>query len=211
MTWTQMYLVCFLLGFSLSAVSWLLGVMGLHLPHLHAHGAAAGHGGPHVNMGHGGHGGGHAGGGNSALAHASSGPSFFNFSTATAFLAWFGGSGYLFTRYSSVWPLAGLLLAAAVGVSGAAVVFVFMAKVLYSPHENLDPDDYDVVGLLGVVSVPIRAGGTGEILFTQVGARRVAGARSDDGSAIAKGVEIVITRYQNGLAYVKTWAEMSKG
>ena len=44
--WTQIYLVCFLLGFSLSAVSWLLGVMGLHLPHLHAHGAGAGHGAP---------------------------------------------------------------------------------------------------------------------------------------------------------------------
>jgi hypothetical protein len=209
--WTQMYLVCFLLGFSLSAVSWLLGVMGLHLPHLHAHGAGAGHAGPHAGLGHGGGHGAHAGGGHSGLAHAVSGPSFFNFSTATAFLAWFGGTGYLLTRYSSVWPLAGLLLAAAVGVSGAAVVFAFMAKVLYSPHENLDPDDYDVVGLLGVVSIPIRAGGTGEILFTQVGVRRVAGARSEDGASIAKGIEVVITRYQNGLAYVKTWSEMANG
>ena len=208
--WTQIYLVCFLLGFSLSAVSWLLGVMGLHLPRLHAHGATAGHGGPHVSVGHGGGHGAHAGGGHSALAHASSGPSSFNFSTATAFLAWFGGTGYLLTRYSSVWPVAGLFLAAAVGVSGAAVVFAFMAKVLYSPHENLDPDDYDVVGLLGVVSIPIRAGGTGEILFTQAGGRRVAGARSEDGSAIAKGVEVVIMRYHKGLAYVKTWAEMAE-
>ena len=29
MTWTNIYLVCFLLGFSLSAVSWLLGALGL--------------------------------------------------------------------------------------------------------------------------------------------------------------------------------------
>src|SRR2546430_12474480 len=88
--WTQIYLVCFLLGFSLSAVSWLLGVMGLHLPHLHAHGAAAGHGGPHGGVGHGGGHGAHAGGGPSAHAHAAGGPSVFNFSTATAVLAGFG-------------------------------------------------------------------------------------------------------------------------
>src|SRR5205809_338738 len=130
--WTQIYLVCFLLGFSLSAVSWLLGVIGLHLPHLHAHGATAGHGGPTVSVGHGSGHVAHAGGGHSALAYASIGPSFFNFSTATVFLAWFGGTGYLLTRYSSVWPVAGLLLTAAVGVSGASVVLSFMAKVLSS-------------------------------------------------------------------------------
>ena len=32
MTWTSLYLVCFLLGFSLSAVSWLIGALHLHLP-----------------------------------------------------------------------------------------------------------------------------------------------------------------------------------
>jgi len=46
MTWTSLYLVCFLLGFSLSAVSWLLGALHLHLPHEF-------HGGPHLH-GHGG-------------------------------------------------------------------------------------------------------------------------------------------------------------
>ena len=197
MTWTQIYLVCFLLGFSLSAVSWLMGAIGLHLPHVHAHGVNV-----HVH-GHGGH-------AHAPHAHGDGGPGFFNFSTATAFLAWFGGAGYLFTRYSSVWPVAGLLVSALVGVAGAAIVFVFMAKVLYSPHENLDPDDYEVVGQLGKVSIPIRSGGTGEILFTQAGSRRVAGARSEDGAAIDKGIEVVVTRYQNGLAYVKKWSEMSQ-
>ena len=54
MTWTSIYLVCFLLGFSLSAISWLLGALHLHLPHVfhgglhahgHAHGGHAGHAG----------------------------------------------------------------------------------------------------------------------------------------------------------------------
>jgi len=204
MTWTNVYLVCFLLGFLLTAFSWLLTMAGGHLPTLH--------GGPH---GHGGtlhtHAGGSVGGrsaGGGARSSATTAPSPVNFSTLTAFLAWFGGAGYLLTRYANVWPLAALALALGVGVAGAAVVFWFMAKVLWSPDENLDPDDFDVVGLLGTVSSPIRDGGTGEILFQQAGARRVAGARSETGEAIAKGVEVVITNYQNGLAYVKTWDEM---
>ena len=204
MTWTSIYLVCFLLGFSLSAVSWLLGALHLHLPHEF-------HGGPHLH-GHGGfaHAGhaGHAG----HIAHSAdllSAPTPFNFSTATAFLAWFGGAGYLLTRYAELWPPVALLAALAVGGVGASLVFWFMASVLWSPHENLDPDDYEIVGLLGVVSSPIRAGGTGEILFAQAGARRVAGARSEDGQAIDKGVEVVITRHEKGLVYVRTWAELA--
>ncbi len=197
MTWTSIYLVCFLLGFSLSVISWLLGALHLHLPH-------AFHAGPHAH----GHGHGHAGHAEHS-AHFADAPSPFNFATATAFLAWFGGAGYLLTRYGDLWPPVALLLAILVGSAGASLVFWFMARVLWSPHENLDPDDYDVVGLLGVVSSPIRAGGTGEILFAQAGARRVAGARSEDGHAIDKGVEVVITRHEKGLVYVRTWAELS--
>jgi hypothetical protein len=152
----------------------------------------------------------HGGAAHDAAAHAAAAPSPINFSTATAFLAWFGGAGYLLTRYSEVWPVVALLMAAGVGWSGAALVFWFMAKVVWSPNENLDPDDFDLVGLLGTVSSPIRPGGTGEILFQQAGTRRVAGARSETGDPIGKGVEVVITRYENGLAYVRTWAEISK-
>jgi len=202
MTWTTVYLVCFLLGFSLSAVSWLFGVLHLHpyLPHV-----GHGHGGGHAHSGHGDH---SAHAGSHASAHGSA-PSPFNVATLTAFLAWFGGAGYLLTRYADIWPLAALLLAIIVGCAGASLVFWFMAKVLWAPDENLDPDDYEVVGLLGVVSSAIRAGGTGEVLFSQAGARRGAGARSEDGGAIDKGVEVVITRQQNGLVYVRAWTELA--
>src|SRR2546430_11441430 len=203
MTWTNVYLVCFLLGFLLSAASWLLGVAGLH-PHIHAHGGPHGHVHVHADAPH-------AGGGHSHATSAATAPSTINFSTLMAFLAWFGGAGYLLTRYTELWPIASLLVASGVGLVGSAIVFSVMAKVLWSAGENLDPDDYDVVGLLGTVSSPIRPGGTGEILFQQAGARRVAGARSEDGVAIEKGVEVVITRYENGLAYVRTWEELAAG
>ena len=200
MTWTSMYLVCFLLGFSLSAISWLLGVVHLHVPHvLHAF-ARRRTARARRTHGHGGH---------ARTRRTAAGPSPFNFATVTAFLAWFGGAGYLLTRSGRSGRRSRSSPPIAVGAAGASLVFWFMAKVLWSPHENLDPDDYDLVGLLGVVSSPIRAGGTGEILFTQAGARRVAGARSEDGQPIEKGVEVVITRLQNGLVYVRTWAELS--
>src|SRR5580765_2208555 len=200
MTWTTVYLVCFLLGFSLSAVSWLLGALHLHLPHI-------GHGGVHAH-GHGGHAGRSARAGqHHANAHGA--PSPFNVATLTAFLAWFGGAGYLLTRYADLWPLAALLLAIVVGSAGASLVFWFMSKVLWAADENLDADDYEMLALLGVVSSPIRAGGTGEVLFSQAGARRGAGARSEDGRAIDKGVEVVVTGHRNGLVYVRTWTDLA--
>jgi hypothetical protein len=42
-----------------------------------------------------------------------------------------------------------------------------------------------------------------------MGTRRVCGARSDDGSALANGVEVVVTRYERGIAYVQLWSELS--
>jgi hypothetical protein len=64
-----------------------------------------------------------------------------------------------------------------------------------------------MVGVLGKLSSPIRAGGTGELIYSQEGTRRVAGARSEDGAAIPKGIEVVVTRYEKGIAYVRTWEE----
>ena len=198
MTWASFYLTCFLLGFSLSLVSFLLGALNLHGLHLFH-----GHVTPHAGHGHAPHSAGGSGGG----AGASVSP--FNFATMTAFLAWFGGAGYLLTRYGGWWAMPALALAVVTGLAGAALMFAFMVKVVWSPHENLDPDDYDLIGLIGVVSSSIREGGTGEILFPQLGTRRTAGARSESGQAIARGVEVVITQYKNGLVYVRPWAELS--
>jgi hypothetical protein len=126
-----------------------------------------------------------------------------------AFLAWFGGTGYLLTRFSSVWIGLGLMLSVVAGLVGGGIIFLFLSRVLISDEENMDPADYEMVGVLGRLCVSIREGGTGEILYSQAGTRRVSGARSEDGSAIAKGAEVVVTRYDKGIAYVRLWSEMS--
>jgi membrane protein implicated in regulation of membrane protease activity len=202
MTWSDFYLICFAVGFLLSAVSFLLGGLHghLHLPHFPD---AGGHGGF-----------GHAAGATHGAAggHGGESPvSPFNFVTATAFLAWFGGTGFLITRFSSIWFALGFLISMGAGLLGAAMVFLFLTRVLISREENMDAADYEMVGVLGRISMPIRENGTGEIIYSQAGTRRTCGARSENGAAIAKGTEIVVTRYDKGIAYVRLWEEMNDG
>ncbi len=214
MTWSNFYLVCFLVGFLLSLVSLLLGSfhVHVHLPHgghgfhLHAGGEGAGHIAATAAT-HAVHGVGHAVHGAGAETHAHADISPLNFGTIAAFLAWFGGSGFLLTRFSEFWVV-GLAIAMLFGLAGAAIVFTFVVK-LSSPEENLDPSDYDVVGVLGRVVSRIRPGGTGEIVYSQEGTRRTAGARSEDGREVPKGTEVVITRYEKGIAYVRPWDDLA--
>ena len=218
MTWADFYFICFAVGFCLSFFSFVLGGAGggrLHLPHFHGH-VGGGHMPAHipstsVPAAHGpvsGHAAATSASTGEATEH-SGGVSPFNFVTLTAFLAWFGGTGYLLTRYSGVWVGFGLLASIASGLLGGGIVFFFLSKALMSDDENMDPADYEMVGVLGRVSSSIRAGGTGEMIYMQMGTRRVCGARSEDGSAIGKGTEVVVTRYDKGIAYVRLWSEMS--
>ncbi len=202
MTWSDFYLICFAVGFLLSAISFIAGGLQwhLHLPFFPD--------GAHVHVGHAPVG--HGPGGHGPGAHAGNGPqvSPFNFMTLTAFLAWFGGTGFLISRYSSIWFGLGLLLSMGAGLLGATLVLLFLTRVLTSPEENMDAADYEMTGVLGRVSIPIREGGTGEIIYAQAGTRRTCGARSEAGSAIPKGAEVMVTRYDKGIAYVRLWEEM---
>jgi membrane protein implicated in regulation of membrane protease activity len=189
MTWAGFYLVCFLVGLLLSIFSVVSG--SVHMPHAHF-----GHGGFHAH--------GHAGA-------AKGGASPFNFATMMAFLAWFGGAGYLLSVHEASLGLWIIVLATACGLVGGSIVFWFLAKVLMKDSGELDPADYDKIGVLGQITNPIREGGTGELVFVQEGVRQVCGARSDTGDPIAKGTEVVVTRYDKGIAYVRRWDEMEAG
>ncbi len=199
MTWADFYLICFAVGFGFSFLSFLLGGVHWHLP-FHLHFGGNGHV-PHVHVGH-------ATGGNGQAHGASISP--LNPMTLAAFLAWFGGTGYLLTRFSTVWFFFGLVWAVVAGLIGAAIIFLFMSRVLSSKEENMDAADYEMIGVLGKISNPIRAGGTGELIYSQAGTRRVCGARSEDGSAVGKGEEVVVTRYEKGIAYVRRWDELTQ-
>lgn len=199
MSWSDVYLFCFLVGASLSLFSFLAGAIHLHLPfkmHLPFHGSHA-VGGAH-------HAGGLARGGAS---HSGMHISWLNASTILAFLAWFGGTGYLLTRYSHVVSLLIVLLATFAGLAAGWMVFRFLLKLVGPSDEPLQAEDRRVVGALATVSMTIRENGTGEIIFPLGGARSCSGARSEDGAAIEKGAEVVIEKYEQGIAYVKRWDE----
>lgn len=187
MTWDDLFLICFLTGFGLSTISFLAG---------HAHFSVRGHArvAPlrHGRLGSG----------------RSIGISPVNFGTVSAFLTWFGGAGYLASKAFGFVVAAALVTALLCGITGASVVFAFLAKVLMAKEEHLDPADFEMTGVLGKVSGTIRSGGTGEILFSQNGVRKAASARSETGAAIPLGDEVVVTRYEDGIAYVRRWDEL---
>jgi hypothetical protein len=104
-----------------------------------------------------------------------------------------------------LWLWLAFLLATGGGVLGASVVFLFLVKVLLANERPLDPADFDMIGVLGRLTSGIREDGTGEMSFTQAGARRSVPARSGDGGVIPKGADVLVTRYEKGIAYVRRW------
>ncbi len=190
MTWETLYLICFALGLSLTVLSFGGVFSHLHFGHFQG------------NFGHA-HAGAHA------VHNGKSGISPINGFTLAAFLCWFGGCGYLLERYANFMTPVVLGVATLTGLAGAAILFWFMVRVLL-PHERaLTAADTDVVGMLGRVSGTIRENGTGEIQFSQNGARRFAIARSEAGVAIPRDVEVVVMRYEQGIAWVRRWDEIA--
>lgn len=192
MTWEGFYLFCFAMGLCLSAIAFVGGFSHFHLGHLHLH-AHAGHG--HVSGAHGN----------------TNSVSPINGFTLVIFLCWFGGAGYLLERYGGFVVPVVLLLSTIAGIVGASMLFWFMAHVL-APHEHaMTAEETATIGMVGRVSGAIRDHGTGEILFSQNGARRFAAARSENGLPIPRDVEVVVMRYEQGIAWVRRWDEVAEG
>lgn len=193
MNWPAFYLTCFGVGFTLSFVSFLSGALHLHLPfkmHQWGHGGAG-----HGHVGHG---------------RAGSRTGWLNPAALLAFLAWFGGVGYLLTTRYRLWYLTTLGFAVLAGAVGAAIVSWFFVKVLLKHESVMDESDYRLEGIVASVNAPIRPGRTGEIVYTQGGVRRSAGARCLTKKPLEKGAEVVITHYERGIAYVRPWDEFTK-
>jgi len=184
------YLVCFSVGLVLSLLSLVGGFAHLHIGRLHlghmAHGHAA-----HGQAGHG------------------EGIPAVNGFTMMAFLCWFGGTGYLLHHFDVVAAPLVFLLAVLSGIAGAALLWAVLFKVLLPRERVLTPEDTEMTGVLAHISSAIRdGGGIGEIIFSQTGARRCAAARSEDGHAIARGTEVVVLRYEHGVAQVRRFDDL---
>ncbi len=187
---TTLFVVCFIAGLGLSVVSFVSGLEHVNVFDHVFHG----HRVMHLPKG---------------LKHAGSRrTSMINAAAMTAFLTWFGGGGLLLQRLT---PLIVPLIyagAAVIGLSGASIINSVINAL---GRRESTAESLSMIGVIGKTVVPIRAGdGTGEIVFTHAGTRRVAGARSDCGRAIEKGTEVIVTRYEKGIAYVATWKDLEE-
>jgi membrane protein implicated in regulation of membrane protease activity len=230
------FLGCALFSALFLVASATLGAHG-HSGHIGAHAAGhvAGHVGGHVaghTTGHvagqlGSHDGGahtgqtdgaHANQTGQALAHISAASELWdtargallgalNLNALLIFLLVFGLLGFLL-RVGG-WPVGlAFLLAAPVGVAGALAANVALAKLFYENEAGeLSARSSQIEGRLGTVSIAIRPGGIGEIIFPgEAGARQSMGARAEDASAaIAVETEVVVTSVENGIATVQPW------
>ncbi len=149
----------------------------------------------HIHF-HGHHGGGHIG-------------SKLNFASIAAFITWFGGAGYVLTNFTGIGLLLVIGAACVAGLTGGSLILWFVAKVLAPNDIPLDPADYNIIGALGTVSSPVFPNGTGEMIFLQQGRKTGLPIRSDTGHPIAAGREVVVTRYEHGIAYVREWEELN--
>jgi hypothetical protein len=183
--WNAMYLTCFGIGLVFSLVAFFAGGLHLHLGHLHLQG--------------------HAG------AKGRSGASPLNGFTVVAFLCWFGGTGYLLHRGQVFGATLVLVFSALSGLAGASLVFWFMAGVLQRGERTLEAADTEIVGVTGRLSGAVPRHGVGELLYSQNGARRSASVRADDGEPIERGAEVIVMRYERGIALVRRWDEFEQG
>jgi hypothetical protein len=184
--WNAIYLTCFGIGLVLTFATFFLGGLHLHAGHLHV-------------GGHGAHGG------------SRGGVSPLNGFTLMAFLCWFGGTGYLLYRGNVFGAGLVLLFALVSGLAGAGLVFWFLAGVLMPAERTLEAADTEMTGVIGHLSGAVPRDGVGEMLYSQTGARRAVAVRSENREAIERGAEVIVMRYERGIAYVRRWDEFEHG
>jgi hypothetical protein len=198
----SLFLVCFLVGLCMTVVSLFLGVGhfgGIHLGHIGAHGVGNG-GTGHGTVGHGG-----AGHGGTPTDAPTLSTGFLNFTTVMTFVTWFGGVGYLISHYTALGGAISLVVAAVSGVGGGSVVALFISRVLEQGQTQLNEADYRMPGTAARVTSTIYPGHAGEITYSQVGSTHAGAARSVSGEEIPRGTEVVVIKYERGVAYVDTW------
>ncbi len=180
-TLDAVFLGAFLFGLVFAVISLALGAFDIGADH-------SGHTGDH------GHDGGH---------------DFLNFSVILAFIAWFGGVGYLASSGAGWTAAASIVVAIVGGLVGAYIIYqVFKRFIRPAGRMELDSRDYEMTGKLARVTSSIRPGGVGEIVYEQSGARMVRAARSSSGAAIPRGTEVIVLSAERGVGSVAPWSEL---
>lgn len=132
--------------------------------------------------------------------------SAINLNAVVIFLFCFGILGYLLHNTAHLNAVVALVLALIIGVTISGGVNVLLLRLMGHETGNLGADSSQMEGRLATVSLPVRAGGIGEIIYVgENGSRHSLGARSVTGQAIPRAADVVIVAYEQGIATVETW------
>jgi len=123
-----------------------------------------------------------------------------------SFLTLFGLTGYVLHNYTTLALAIIFALAVLMGIAVVTVALRLLDRLIGSDAGTLSVGSGELIGTLARVSVRIRPGGVGEVIYlAEQGTRHSVGARSIDDSAISRDAEVVIVDYRNGVAYVQEW------
>lgn len=109
-----------------------------------------------------------------------------------AFLAVFGGVGLIMTAGFDMEPRLSLVIAGIAAAGVSLLVAAVYGRLLVALHGSTNISQTDMVGLEGVVTTPIPAGGMGEVLFEVHNERMSRPARSADHTLIPRGTTVTI-------------------
>lgn len=184
----------FLFGLIFTTVSLILGAadIGLHSFHID---------GPHgLHLGDGGHG----GAGHDANAHGGESVSPFTVGSILAFTTWFGGVAYLARSALGLIGVLAVLIGIMAGFGGGWMVYRVL-RVLAIHDDAINPEIERAAMAFGQVLTPIRAGGTGEIVYQNRGVRQTVPARAVNQDGIPAGAEVIVLQRVGGFALVQRW------
>jgi membrane protein implicated in regulation of membrane protease activity len=121
----------------------------------------------------------------------------------------FGLLGYLLHNFTHLGAVVTLLASLLCGVASALAIGSFISRILgEGGGVELTSASSQMEGRLGTVSMAIRPGGIGEVIFTgSGGARQSAGARGYTDSPVPAGTEVVILSARGGIVTVQPWDE----
>ncbi len=179
----MIYLICLVVGLVFTLVSVTVG---------------------HFFGGHGDHVGG-SGGHAEAGADSSDMPgiSIFSPTIIASFITAFGGFGMIFSEFTPTKQViisAPLSLVCALGIAG--VLFLFLRSVFNHTQSSSESHIARLAGTEASVASPIPENGVGEIAYVVGGTRYTAPARMEDGTAVANGKLVRITRVVGTQFYV---------
>ncbi len=203
------YWICFSLGTAYATVTALLGGFFGITHHI------ADFGGAHADMGHD-----YGAGGHDASGHgeAYSGPgegepviSPLSPATISVFMTVFGGVGIITTTLFHMRLLLTLPISLASGFLVAGFVLILFYHLFTKVQASSETRIAEVVGLSAEVTVPIPAGGIGEVAYVCRGARLVSPARATGVAGLPRHAAVRIARRVGSTLYVQPLSTTGEG